>query len=151
VIIASQAAAVASNARLELLSLSRRDVINGAMSYGVRPLLHAPGQKRPNDVGLSESSWADIRSKAAAYIADERQGSKRPFKAWQGGAVPGRVVLIDYFPAMPLSLDNKPLADDVWAQAYLSPDGSRRRFVGVGGYVEERPISPGASIGLAAG
>lgn len=57
----------------------------------------------------------------------------------------GKKVFAHYFPPYPLSLDNKPTAEDYYARNYLPVDGEGGIHAAYGGLLRDRPLGVGKS------
>jgi len=81
----------------------------------------------------------------ASPAGNGREGDRRPGNGHQGDGRPGngRWVFAHYFPPYPLSLDNRPLDEDVYAKAYLRRDGENGKFYAQGGLARTRPLPAG--------
>lgn len=51
-----------------------------------------------------------------------------------------RRVFAHYLPPFPISIDNKPAAEDYYTTQYLSPDGEHGKYRASGGFLRERPL-----------
>lgn len=51
-----------------------------------------------------------------------------------------RKVFAHYFPPFPVSIDNKPAAEDYYQRGFLKPDGEQGKHLGYGGYLRQRPL-----------
>lgn len=60
--------------------------------------------------------------------------------ATASGTANGKLVFAHYFPAYPISIDNKAPAADYYTMNYLNPNGENGKFKAVGGILRDRPI-----------
>jgi hypothetical protein len=51
-----------------------------------------------------------------------------------------RLVFANYFPPLPVSLDNRPAATDYYTRDYLRPEGESGKHAAYGGYLRDRPV-----------
>lgn len=72
-------------------------------------------------------------------IATESPDSVFPFRLHPQGA-PGKIVIAHYFPPFPLSIDNKPAAQDYYAVHYLNGEGEKGKFRAQRGFLRQRPL-----------
>src|SRR5262249_38985480 len=97
------------------------------------------------EVPLTQSDWEKIKEIAYDFVTKESPNSVWPFDR-QFRAKPGSYkhqLVAHYFPPLPLSLDNKPAAEDYWTAEYLRRSGEGNKYYRQGGYTRQRPLPVG--------
>lgn len=90
--------------------------------------------------------WSQVCNIARDFVNAESPDQIWPFELPNTSQLAAyrRKVFVHYFTPFPLSFDNKPVDADYYCQQYLRRSGENNKFAQVGGYLRERPISPGA-------
>ncbi len=93
----------------------------------------------------SPAEWAGIRNIAAQFVDQESPPGILPFQSPPPAvlAAAPRTTFAHYFPPYPLALANVPVADDAYNRVLLNPNGGHGQFVGIGGYLRDRPLPVG--------
>lgn len=89
--------------------------------------------------------WAQVGRLAAEVVAAESPPEVWPFEHPEPAllAASPRKVILHYFPAWTVSLDNLPAASDHWALHYMRRSGEGGIFRDAGGFVRQRPLQLG--------
>lgn len=88
---------------------------------------------------LSESDWKSIRIDAQNFVARESPPAVWPF-ARILSVKNTKKVIAHYFPAFPLSMDNKLTGQDYYQRQFLRTAGESGKYKAQRGYLRERPL-----------
>ena len=113
---------------------------------------HKPASAAPADDAAKAAPWAspaipwdDIAQMATAAVANETPDSALPFARPNEAALAAspHKVFIYYFPFFLISMDDKPIGEDVWSVHYMRRSGEHGKFAANGGFTRERPLPVG--------
>ena len=79
---------------------------------------------------------------ARRFVDTETPESIWPFRPAElpFGVEGRRLVLVHYFPPLPISIDNKAAPGDYWSTQFMDRGGEKGKYSTQGGYVRQRPL-----------
>jgi hypothetical protein len=104
-----------------------------------KPLLAQTAQVQTAPARPARLGWDELGRAARAAVARESPPSAFPFRRAAAGDS-ARLVIANYLPVFPLSLDWKPADRDYYALEYLRPEGERGKHRKSQGYLRVRPL-----------
>jgi len=127
-----------------MVPISRRSLI--LSTFAAHLISLGRGASGANGISADYTvDWGRVREVSQAFVNRESPSEVFPFElaSMPGTAQHERKVLMHYFPPLPLSLDNLPAEQDYYETRYLQRHGEADKFLKVGGYLRERPLSVG--------
>jgi Glycosyl hydrolase family 71 len=93
--------------------------------------------------GITSAQWVALQANAQSLVDAQSPLSSWPFAINAALRGPGHrpYVFAHYFTPFPLSFDNLPAPSDYYCAQYLRPSGEGNKFLKVGGFLRDRPLS----------